>query len=273
MKPIDSWPQPPHLAGRQAARLRDIARVFTQGPCGSSAVVVQRGNTNVSVASTRVPITSVDLTGNSTHDLPGDAFQMLTSDIAYIKLSSVVAANSASCVQSAAATKGLIIDIRNYPSNFVVYTLGQLLVPQTTAFARATGVDITTPGAIHWQVPMTLIPQQPQYPGKVVVLVDEVTESQAEFTTAAFRSAPGVIVIGSTTAGADGNVTTFSLPGGWTSYFSGLGVFYPDNRPTQRVGIVPDIFIQPTIEGCFRHQMLLRRPRRSIVSRECGCRI
>jgi C-terminal processing protease CtpA/Prc len=26
-------------------------------------------------------------------------------------------------------------------------------------------------------------------------------------------------------------------------------VFYPDNRPTQRVGIIPDIMVEPTIEG------------------------
>ena len=30
---------------------------------------------------------------------------------------------------------------------------------------------------------------------------------------------------------------------------SGLGVFYPDHRPTQRVGIVPDVVVRPTIEG------------------------
>ena len=30
---------------------------------------------------------------------------------------------------------------------------------------------------------------------------------------------------------------------------SGLGVFYPDKRPTQRVGIAPDIEAKPTIVG------------------------
>jgi C-terminal processing protease CtpA/Prc len=30
---------------------------------------------------------------------------------------------------------------------------------------------------------------------------------------------------------------------------SGIGVFYPDKKPTQRIGIVPDIEIQPTIAG------------------------
>ena len=73
--------------------------------------------------------------------------------------------------------------------------------------------------------------------------------SQAEYTTMAFRTAPGAIVIGSTTAGADGNVSTVPLPAGLSSYISGLGVFYPDHTPTQRVGIIPDVAMTPTIAG------------------------
>jgi C-terminal processing protease CtpA/Prc len=30
---------------------------------------------------------------------------------------------------------------------------------------------------------------------------------------------------------------------------SGIGVYYPDGRETQRIGIVPDIEVKPTIEG------------------------
>ena len=30
---------------------------------------------------------------------------------------------------------------------------------------------------------------------------------------------------------------------------SGIGVFYPDHRPTQRIGIVPDVEAKPTIAG------------------------
>ena len=31
--------------------------------------------------------------------------------------------------------------------------------------------------------------------------------------------------------------------------FSGIGVYYPDRRETQRIGIIPDIEIKPTILG------------------------
>ena len=57
------------------------------------------------------------------------------------------------------------------------------------------------------------------------------------------------IVIGNTTAGADGDVVGIQLPGGINSYFSGIGIYYPDGTETQRVGIIPDIYIWPTVKG------------------------
>jgi C-terminal processing protease CtpA/Prc len=65
----------------------------------------------------------------------------------------------------------------------------------------------------------------------------------------AFRSVPGAIVVGSTTAGADGNVSAFVLPGDLHTSISGIGVFYPDKKPTQGIGIVPDVVVKPTIAG------------------------
>jgi C-terminal processing protease CtpA/Prc len=39
------------------------------------------------------------------------------------------------------------------------------------------------------------------------------------------------------------------LPGGFQTIISGIGVFYPDKKPTQRIGIIPDVEIKPTIAG------------------------
>jgi C-terminal processing protease CtpA/Prc len=30
---------------------------------------------------------------------------------------------------------------------------------------------------------------------------------------------------------------------------SGIGVYYPDGKETQRIGIIPDVEVKPTIEG------------------------
>lgn len=84
---------------------------------------------------------------------------------------------------------------------------------------------------------------------KVVVIVNTDSQSQAEYTTIAFQSAPNVKVIGSTTAGADGNVSPFKLPGGIPTMISGIGIFYPDRTPTQRVGVKIDKVLRPAIKG------------------------
>ncbi len=198
---------------------------------------------------TRLSTAAIDFSRTYAHDLPGPAFQKLSDDVAYLKLSAVRIADSANYIRSAAGTKGLIIDIRNYPSEFVVFSLGSLLVNQPTAFAQLTLGDVANPGAFSWGRQVALTPQEPRYTGKVVILIDEVTQSEAEYTAMAFRTAPGAIVIGSTTSGADGNVSIIPLPGGLSSLISGIGIFYPDRRPTQRIGILPDIEVLPTLPG------------------------
>ena len=65
----------------------------------------------------------------------------------------------------------------------------------------------------------------------------------------AFKAGDNTTVIGSTTTAADGNVSRIFLPGGLRTMISGIGVYYLDGRETQRVGIVPDVEVHPTIEG------------------------
>ena len=65
----------------------------------------------------------------------------------------------------------------------------------------------------------------------------------------AFRAGDNTTIVGSTTAGADGNISTIILPGGLRTIISGIGVYYPDGTQTQRIGIVPDVKVEPTING------------------------
>jgi C-terminal processing protease CtpA/Prc len=236
-----------YAASNDPTRLRDIARFMTRGECVDVALRVRRGTETIEAKAPRLPMAK--LKPYHYHDLPGETFRKLSNDVAYVKLSSVKTAEAAKYVDGAAGTKGLIIDLRNYPSEFMVFSLGSLLVDKPTPFARFTAGDPANPGAFRWGAPIELTPQQPHYGGKVVILVDEVSQSSAEYTSMAFRASPRATVVGSTTAGADGNVSQLPLPGGLRSMISGIGVFYPDKRPTQRVGIVPDIVSTPTVEG------------------------
>ena len=248
---VKRW-TPYYAASNEPTRLRDIARFMTRGKCGAASVRVRRENKTAEVTVERVPEPAPTATGSMarrTNDRPGDTFQKLSPEVAYLKLSSVKSAEVAGYIESAAGTKGLIIDIRNYPAEFVVFSLGTRLVDKPSPFARFTIGDPTNPGAFRWSPPISLEPAAPRYTGKIVILIDETSQSQSEYTTMAFRSASGAVVVGSTTAGADGNVSPVPLPGGLRSMISGIGVFYPDKRPTQRIGIVPDVEARPTIQG------------------------
>jgi C-terminal processing protease CtpA/Prc len=228
----------------KAALMRDIGIWMTRGACGDVSVSVIRDGQEIRLISKR---SSVSLNFPA-HDQPGETFRLLSPDVAYLKLASLKSSDAAHYVEAAAGTKGLVIDIRNYPHN-VMYTLGDLLVDRPTPFARFTVADLSTPGAFRWTLSARLSPEAPHYAGKLVILVDEVSQSSAEYTAMAFRSVRNAVVVGSTTAGADGNVSDFLLPGGQHGAISGIGVFYPDKRPTQRIGIVPDIEARPTIAG------------------------
>jgi len=187
--------------------------------------------------------------GGNAHHLPGSGARLLNEEIAYVKIAEAADVDFDAFAKSMEKTKGLIVDMRNYPNSMSMFTLGPHLVSHDTNFARFTIGDLSNPGAFHWGATASYRPAAPLYKGKVVILVDEITQSSAEYHAMAFRAVPGAVVIGSTTAGADGNVSQIALPGGLRTMISGIGVFYPDGRPTQRVGIVPDKEVKPTIAG------------------------
>jgi hypothetical protein len=60
----------------------------------------------------------------------------------------------------------LVIDIRNYLSEFVVFALGGHLVGAPQAFARFTKADPSNPGAFPWTPPVTHAPREPRFTGR-----------------------------------------------------------------------------------------------------------
>ena len=251
-RPVDSLVQewrPYYSASNQASLLRGIALNLTRGEPGSVRITGTRATGAFAVSAERAPIDDLDRAAARTHDLPGDTFQLLSDEVAYLKLSSVIAADVGEYIARAAGADVLVVDIRNYPSEFVVFALGGHLVTEPTRFVRFTAGDAANPGAFSQRSGPPLKPLEPHFSGVVVILVDEISLSQAEYTALALQAAPNSIVVGSTTGGADGNVSPIPLPGAVSSMMSGIGIFYSDGTPTQRVGIVPDLEVRPTIAG------------------------
>lgn len=172
-------------------------------------------------------------------------------DIGYINAAQLRKGEIHNLMKSFTEKKGIIVDLRGYPSDAITYPLSDYLMPEPTPFARTTSGNIKPLGEFTFGKEILSVGKTNvnYYKGKVAVLVDHNTISNSEFTAMALRVAPNAKVIGSQTAGADGNVSALVLPGNVRTRFSGIGVYYPDGGETQRKGIIPDIMVNPSILG------------------------
>lgn len=195
-------------------------------------------------------VNTVPITDISFRNTEVSSHSEIGKDIGYIYPGSLKNGEIDEIMNSFLNKKGIIIDMRCNPSDFIVFSLGKYLMPKPTEFVKFTITSLTNPGLFTFADTLKVGKVNPDYfKGKVIILVNEITQSSAEYTTMALKLAPNATVIGSTTAGADGNVSAIVLPGNIRTMISGIGVYYPDGTETQRIGIVPDIIVKPTIEG------------------------
>ena len=150
-------------------------------------------------------------------------------------------------------TEGLIVDLRQYPSAELAYSLSAYLKEIPSPFAILTLPSQIAAGTMlkkEVQSGMVVPEQESYYYQKpVVVLINEESQSKAEFTTMSLRTGDNVTVLGSNSIGADGNIAYLPLLNDHKITFTSLGVYTPEMGQTQRVGITPDIEVHPTVEG------------------------
>jgi C-terminal processing protease CtpA/Prc len=241
--------EPYSPASNRPVQLRNIARSLLRSNKENIEVTVQRDGKTIELTIPLVNNGSI----NQFKEFSGvtdTCFKFIDKDIAYFNLGRIKSKYVKNLMKKCEGTKGMIIDLRNYPSDFMVYEMDKYLLPKQTEFAKFTTGDPTYPGVFYMSAPVKNGRKNDNfYKGKIIILVNELTQSQAEYTTMALRTAPNATVIGSTTAGADGNISHIILPGGSQTIISGIGVFYPNGQPTQRVGIIPDIEVKPTLKG------------------------
>jgi C-terminal processing protease CtpA/Prc len=178
------------------------------------------------------------------------AFGKLPSGLGYIDLTRLRLNDVDRAFDSMAATPGIIFDLRGSVGSGAF----------TRIAARLTDKPVT--GALlrhrvwHGPDPRNLTVEddrQEAYPagktpyhGRVAVLIDAGAFSQAEHTALFLEAAASVIFVGTPTAGTDGEVTGIVLPGAIPAHFAAMSVRHADGRPLQRVGILPDIWVEPT---------------------------
>jgi len=235
-------------ASNYPTKLRDIGPELLRSNDSIQNITYKRNNQIYTQKIKLFPTSIVNI--YKKYDRIDTSFYFIDKDIAYINNGSIKRKELPEIFKKIQNAKALIIDDRNYPSEFVLFVLSKHLQPKSSPFVKFSKGSIKTPGLfVYTDFTKSGINNSDYFKGKVIILVNETTQSSAEYHAMAYRTAPNATVIGSTTAGADGNVSSIRLPGGISTMISGIGVYYPDGRETQRIGIVPDIEVKPTIEG------------------------
>ena len=185
-------------------------------------------------------------------------FRLLADSVGYIYAGTFSREHLAQVVQTLPRTRALIIDLRTYPlkvDGALIALIGQSLRTESVVVRQALYQTLALPGLFYRQEQWLFEDfgevaarcTEP-YKGRVILLVDEMTQSNPEFQAMAFQSCPQTLTIGSPTSGANGSIVWIPLPGQLTS-FSGVGTLYPDGTQTQTVGVRLDIEVLPTAEG------------------------
>lgn len=180
----------------------------------------------------------------------GKGYEIIDNNIGYINVGYFDVGSLDSLMKKFKTFPGIIFDMRVYPKSFMVYKIGTCLLPNDKNFVLFKQTSISRPGIYNSEeIGKIGITNLDYYKGKVVLIVNNSTFSQGEFTTMGWSMAPNSIIIGEQTKGADGNVTGFYLPENFYITLSGCGIYYPDGGATQRQGIRIDEIVEPSLEG------------------------
>ena len=185
-------------------------------------------------------------------------FRLLADSVGYIYAGTFSREHLAQVGQTLPRTRALIIDLRTYPlkvDGALIALIGQSLRTESVVVRQALYQTLALPGLFYRQEQWLFEDfgevaarcTEP-YKGRVILLVDEMTQSNPEFQAMAFQSCPQTLTIGSPTSGANGSIVWIPLPGQMTS-FSGIGALYPDGTQPQTVGVRLDVEVLPTAEG------------------------
>jgi carboxyl-terminal processing protease len=175
-------------------------------------------------------------------------WETLQNNIGYVSLGAINGKELTNALNSLSSTQAIIIDLRNYPKAFYGNIFKDFVGARNEVVVKQIKPDFKYPGKYilsdqKWNT------RESKYKGKVVLLVNEYTQSRAEYTAMWIQNGYNVTTIGSQTAGAGGMMVPQEFVGGYQSRFTSSGVFYPDMTPIQRKGVKIDIEVRPTIQG------------------------
>jgi C-terminal processing protease CtpA/Prc len=218
-------------------------------PAGVNVHLLLSGGDGVRRSVTLAP-TPLDDALPLRHALPAVRVEQGT---AYVDLDRLLPEEVDAMFDTIRDSRALILDMRGYPHETGRAIARRLNVNHATFFSTSYQ-QLAMPREAGHEAQLAYVDRLfpapgPLYRGKVVMLINEQTQSAAEHLALMLEAATPVTFIGTSSAGANGDLREVVLPGNVHVWYSGLEVRHADGRQLQRVGVQPHITVAPTVAG------------------------
>lgn len=177
-------------------------------------------------------------------------YKWLSDSILYLYPAKYKREDEGRIVAMMAQSNGLVVDLRCYPTYEFAEFLGKHVIPSSAIPPfRATYPSFVLPG-VFYETSITWPTEEgAKYSNPIAVLVDSRTVSYSECIVQWLQCCSTTQTVGTQSAGANGNISEFTLPGDILCCFSGLGWYYLDGYAVQRQGVKIDREVRTTIRG------------------------
>ena len=235
-----------YLSGSRQWRRYKAMSQFGLGPAGTKATArVRRGRETLEVPFERAVLPPVA-------DPPArPAIADLGDGVLYVDLSRAPWADINARIKDLAAARGVVFDLRGYPNgNHMV--LSHLLRQADTSSAWMKVPLVVRPDREGWtfrEIGWNLPASSPRIEGRVAFMTDGRAISYAESFMSFVEHYKLGEIVGEPTAGANGNVNPFTLPGGYRVAWTGMKVVKHDGSQHHTIGILPTVPCRRTVAG------------------------
>lgn len=186
-----------------------------------------------------------------TSDRPGPIGE-LEPGIWYIDLTRAKWLSVQATLSRLASAAALVFDVRGYPTDAGVRLLPHLIeAPENDRWMHIPNIVGPFGRIGGWRsLGWDLKPATPRLAKRRMFLTDSRAISYAESVMGYVSDRHLGTIVGGETAGANGNVVNFNVPGGLVLGFTGMRVTGHDGRRQRHlIGVQPDVAIEPTLAG------------------------
>lgn len=179
-------------------------------------------------------------------------FKFLENNIIYLNFDQISMMEIDSLMPKMLNCEGIICDLRGYPADDFRPFLANLLSIAITVKWKSIPKIIfpdSEKTLFNDYEGLSLRPKKPHINIPVVFITDAGAISYAETVMEIVKHYNLATIVGQPTAGTNGIVNQFVLPGNYKLGFSGIKVTKLDGTQHHGVGVLPDVYVNKTLKG------------------------